>query len=201
MVRILIIVMVIFIIISGCGRKVDTSRVVATVNGEHITIDDLERQLEEMPPVYQEMFLEPANKEKLLARLIKERLLLQEAKKAGLHKRKDIQEKINALKEQILIQEIIKLNIMDKVTITDEEVKEYYEANKSKIRRYTKGKSFDEIRGKIKEIALQEKQDKAFERWIEELKSKATITKNLELLRTAEIKLPEQSIDDEDMEK
>ncbi|MDI6781075.1 MAG: SurA N-terminal domain-containing protein [bacterium] len=170
------------VIFSGCGQEENKSPVLATVNGEKITVADMNRQLEEMPPAYQEMFSDPVNKEKLVTRLVKERLLLQEAKKAKLDQREDIKKKIKAIKDQLLVQEVINLNVISKITISDKEVADYYKANKEKIQQYAKGKSFDEIKGQLKEIALQEKQNGCFEKWIKNLEDEAKITKNMEVL-------------------
>ncbi len=169
------------VIFSGCGQG-DKSPVLATVNGEKITVADMNKQLEEMPPAYQEMFSDPMNKEKLVTRLVKERLLLQEAKKAKLEQREDIKKKIKAIKDQLLVQEVINLNVISKITISDKEVADYYKANKEKIQQYAVGKSFNEIKGQLKEIALQEKQNSSFERWIKRLEDEAKIVKNMEVL-------------------
>ncbi|MEK7812474.1 MAG: SurA N-terminal domain-containing protein [Candidatus Desantisbacteria bacterium] len=166
------------VVFSGCGQEGHKSAVLATVNGEKITVADMDRQLEEMPPAYKEMFADPANREKLLTRLIKEKLLLQEAKKAKLEQREDIQKKIKAIKDQLLVQEVINLNIISKITISDKEVSDYYKANEEKIQQYAKGKSFNEIKGQLKEIVIQEKQNNHFEKWIKDLENKAKIVKN-----------------------
>jgi hypothetical protein len=171
------------VVFSGCGQEGDNkSPVLATVNGEKITVADMNRQLEEMPPAYQEMFSDPVNKEKLVTRLVKERLLLQEAKKAKLEQREDIKKKIKAIKDQLLVQEVINLNVISKITISDKEVADYYKANEEKIQQYAKGKSFNEIKGQLKEIALQEKQNSHFEKWIKKLEDEAKIVKNMEVL-------------------
>ena len=170
------------VVFSGCGQEGHKSAVLATVNGEKITVADMDRQLEEMPPAYKEMFADPANREKLLARLIKEKLLLQEAKRAKLEQREDIQKKIKAIKDQLLVQEVINLNVISKITISDKEVADYYKANEEKIQQYAKGKSFNEIKGQLKEIALQEKQNGYFEKWIKKLEDEAKIVKNMEVL-------------------
>ena len=175
-------VMGVCVVFSGCGQGGHKSPVLATVNGEKITVADMNRQLEEMPPAYQEMFSDPINKEKLVTRLVKERLLLQEAKKAKLEQREDIKKKIKAIKDQLLVQEVINLNVISKITISDKEVADYYKANEEKIQQYAKGKSFNEIKGQLKEIALQEKQNGYFEKWIKKLEDEAKIVKNMEVL-------------------
>lgn len=180
------------VIFSGCGQQGNKSPVIATVNGEKITAADMDKQMEEMPPAYREMFADPANKEKLLTRLIKERILLQEAKKAKIGQRPDIQEKIKAMNNQLMVQEVIKLNIIEKITITDKEVADYYKANEEKIQQYAQGKSFNEIKGQLKEIALQDKQNGYFEKWVAGLEKQAKITKNLELLKPPKTEIAPQ---------
>lgn len=95
----------IILIFAGCGENV-----VATVNGEKITRDQLTLQVNELKSSYEQQGIDFTgdNGAKMLASLEKDtleqmietRIMLQEAKKIGKLGAPDVQEKIKPLKEQ-----------------------------------------------------------------------------------------------------
>lgn len=170
---------------SGCWTK---SPILAKVKGETITLKEFENQFQKIPPAYRVMFVTPEQKEKLLDRMITEKLMIQEAIKEGLHRNKEIQEKLKMVKNQILIEELIKIKIYDKISVSDEETKKFYDAHQEELTRLFKGKGFDEIKQDVKQFMQRDdtKTRLMFEGWIEKLKKEANITKNLALLGTIE---------------
>lgn len=95
----------IILIFAGCGENV-----VATVNGEKITQDQLTLQVNELKSSYEQQGIDFTgdNGQKTLASLEKDtleqmietRIMLQEARKIGKLEAPDVQEKIKPLKEQ-----------------------------------------------------------------------------------------------------
>ncbi|MEW6095957.1 MAG: SurA N-terminal domain-containing protein [bacterium] len=166
---------------SGCGTK---SPILAKVRGESITIKEFEAQLQKLPSAYRAMFITREQKEKLLDQMIMEKLMVQEAIKEGLHRNKEIQQKLKWVKNQMLIEELIKIKVYDKVSVSDEEAKKFYDIHQKELHRLFKGKTFDEIKQKVKQIMLRDdaKTRLMFNSWIEGLKKEAKITKNLALL-------------------
>lgn len=84
-------------------------------------------------------------KEKLLENMLKERILVQRARQIGLEEdenvssqiksaieqiRKEREEKIKINTQQALIDAVMKVEVYDKVKLTEEEITEYYEENK-----------------------------------------------------------------------
>lgn len=84
-------------------------------------------------------------KEKLLENMLKERILVQRAQEIGLEKdekvssqiktvieqvRKEREEKIKISTQQALVDEVMKVEIYDKVKLGEEEIAEYYKENK-----------------------------------------------------------------------
>ena len=95
----------IILIFAGCGENV-----VATVNGEKITRDELTLQVNELKESYEQQGLDfnsdegktmQASLEKdMLEQMIETKIMLQEAKKIGKLEAQDVQERIKPLKEQ-----------------------------------------------------------------------------------------------------
>ncbi len=165
----------------GCGTK---SPILAKVRGESITLKEFEEQLGKLPPAYQSMFIIPEQKEKLLDQMITEKLLVQEAIKKGLHRKKEIQEKLKWIKNQMIVEELVKIKVYDEVTVSDEDAKKFYDANQKDLSRLFKGKAFDEVKQDVKQLMQRDdtRSRLVFKKWIEGLKKEANITKNLALL-------------------
>ena len=95
--------------------------------GEHIiTLGEFNQLWEEVPEEYKLQL----DKSMVLDQMISEKLLIQEAKDMGLEEDKDILEQIKKMTEQILAQALIEREILDKISVNDEEVLDYYEQNK-----------------------------------------------------------------------
>ena len=95
--------------------------------GEHtITLGEFNQLWEEVPEEYKLQL----DKSMVLDQMISEILLIQEAKDTGLEEDKDILEQIKKMTEQIVVQALIEREILNKITVNDEEVLEYYEQNK-----------------------------------------------------------------------
>lgn len=181
-----IIVFCLLFLTSGCGG--DKSPVLAKVRGENITLKDFEDQIRSLPPAYRSMVLTPAEKKEILERMITEKLLIQEAIKERLHCKSEFQEKLKWLKNQMLIEEMIKTKVYDKISVSDEEAKEFYNAHEKAIASLFKGKPFEEIKQDVKQLMRKDdvKARAMFMEWIEKLKKDANVTKNLALLEKSE---------------
>lgn len=100
--------------------------ILATFSGQTITLGEFNQLWEEVPEDYKLQL----DKSMVLDQMISEKLLIQEAKNMGLEKDKDVFEQIKKMTEQILVQALIEKEILDKITVNDEEISEYYEQNK-----------------------------------------------------------------------
>lgn len=163
--------------------------ILAKVNGRIITSEALDRELATLPVQYKRIFEE--DKEEFLNQLITKEILLQEAERQGLENEKEVREKIEADKEhrkEILIQELIQ-GITGEVEVSQKEIRKLYGELKSEM----PGKSFQEVKAQLKVYLLQQRRKEKLEARIEELKSKAKITRNEEWLkaqRMAKMKNP-----------
>ncbi len=111
---------------SGQPESVEP-KIVAEVNGEPIYLEDLQRIWNNLPEPYRVQF--PGGMRDLLEQFIRQLLLVQEAKKVGLESDPEVLKQLEELKKQVLIREIIKREIIDKVQVSEEEVQREYNAN------------------------------------------------------------------------
>ncbi len=103
--------------------------VVAEVNGEPIYLEDVQEIWDTLPEVYRIQF--PGGIQDILEQLIRETLLVQQAQKLGLENDPVILEQLEQIKRQLLVTELIKREIVDKVQVSDEEIEKEYTSNPS----------------------------------------------------------------------
>ncbi|MBZ4683813.1 MAG: peptidyl-prolyl cis-trans isomerase [Fusobacteriaceae bacterium] len=104
--------------------------VLAKVGDEFITEDEVEMVLKSIPEQYKDYYSSEEGKAEILKELVEQKLIKKEAEKLGLDNDEELQKEINLYKERLLINSYINKNIIEKVDVTDDEVKAYYETNK-----------------------------------------------------------------------
>ncbi len=103
--------------------------VIAEVNGEPIYLEELYEAWESMPEAYRKQF--PRGFRDLLEQWIRQYLLEQAARESGLHKEPCVERKIEHLTRQVLVQEFIDREVMEKVEVSEEKIESEYLANPS----------------------------------------------------------------------
>jgi len=113
----------------GAGEAPDPGRVVAKVNGVDITyaqfkahLDRLERDQRPIPP---ERYGE------ILRALVQQEILTQRAVTEGIDKDPAVISRLDQVRRNILIEEMIKRRVVPQISVTEEEVRKAYEDNKS----------------------------------------------------------------------
>jgi peptidyl-prolyl cis-trans isomerase C len=201
-------VLALAVALAGCSKGSD-SAAVAKVNGTTITAADFKKQLEELnPQLQQAVAMDPAARKEFLENQILTELLVQEAKKQGLDKedaykksmemhkkeaednKKKIDQRLQDIARYELLNSVLKKEVGDKISQmpapTDKEVRDYYSANKDRIRAALgKQVSLKEIEPRIKAILVQEKQSKLSLDYAKGLKAKASVTVDDKALEAA----------------
>ncbi|NLJ50502.1 MAG: hypothetical protein GX428_13115 [Candidatus Atribacteria bacterium] len=101
--------------------------VIAEVNGEPVYLEELKEIWDTMPENYRAQF--PGGFKDLLEQWIRQVLLVQEAKKLGLADDPEVKKKIEDVAKQIMIQEFVTREIIEKIVISDEEIEKEYSSN------------------------------------------------------------------------
>lgn len=170
----------------------ESSMIAIIVNDDFITTDELDTLYERLPP---ELMLS-LTKEDLLEQLIDRKILLQEGKKQNIIvTEEEIDEVINNLKiqfpteeiffdvlkqqnmelsglkeqirEQLLISNLLE-GIIGRPNVTDSEIEEFYNENPVNV-------SLEDVRERIKEILVLQKQQAEYEKYIEDLRANSEI--------------------------
>ena len=104
------------------------NKILATVNKSVITEKDIKRSLSRFPQETQEHYKTEEGKKQFLDQMINFELIYNYALDSDMENDPDYIEQVKLIEKDVLIQIGVK-NIMADVDITEEEIKNYYEAN------------------------------------------------------------------------
>jgi thioredoxin 1 len=172
-------------------------QILAQVNGEKITVEQFNKELEKVESPFKEMFKE--DPQPFLENIIVQRLLLQEAKKQGLTapvKTYKDTAKDSKSPEDALIEDLIKKKFSAPPTVTKEEIKTVY----SQLRDRLGGKSLEQAAPDIEALIRESKRQEEIKQFIAELRSGASVEIDQIRLKKIAAKPPESNTE-EDLKK
>lgn len=119
--------------LTGCGTKPSgQDKVLATVADKFITVKDFKYKLSRLPSYYKSVA--DRNKKTLLNDMIVESLFLEESVRKGLDRDKEIREVLNEAKKKIIMAKFVKTEVDDKVTVSEDEIKKFYDEHKEEFK-------------------------------------------------------------------
>ena len=163
---------------NGRGRKGAGPEVVAVVGSDEITTDDLMKALERLPYNQKKTYLSsPEKMSELLDTYINQKVLYTEAVRRGIDRRKDVVEKTENFRKQVIGQTFGQ-EILKTLKVSDNEIEDYYGQHKNEYEQIGVSEIFiksDPENGITNEAALAEAQEvseraKAGEDWEELVK-------------------------------
>lgn len=122
------------LLVISCAKK-DDGKVLATIDGDKITLQEFNKELDKIPMNMKMLVASESGKKNYLDRLVVKKLLLKEAAKAKIESEKDFQERVNDIKEQLLIETLLKKKITADTQMSEDDVKKYYEDHKEEFRK------------------------------------------------------------------
>ncbi len=105
----------------------------ARIDDNVITEDEFIKEFKSLPVHIQAMLNSSEGKRKLLDNLIARRVLVSEAKRLKLDEEKEVQETFDQLKNNILIDTLLKREVEDKVQVKDKDLLNYYRAHEKEF--------------------------------------------------------------------
>ena len=111
------------------AKPVTGKGVVATVEGNTITLDDVQARIKTFPAQYAEAFQNKENRIKVLEQLIDEKVLLVSAKKSGLQNSAEYKKQLEAFQDQLLFNILLAETVDKQVSVTDAEVQAFFTKN------------------------------------------------------------------------
>jgi peptidyl-prolyl cis-trans isomerase C len=131
--KLFICLLLLFFVVS-CAKK-ESGTVLATIDGDDISLQEFNKELDKIPANMKMLVATQTGKKNYLDRLIIKRLLLKEAKKEKVETEKEFQDRLSDIKDQLLIESVLKKKITADAKITDEDLKKYYDANKESFKK------------------------------------------------------------------
>ena len=163
---VLMVIMSLPLWVGGCGKGPKT--VVAEVNGQRITVKDIQDELARIPanmrPVYEQ------NPEEVLDQLISLTLLLQEAKLKGVMEAVELRD-LGKPFVQAGIRRFLEPELKD-VKVTDQEVAVFYQRNRDQVG----GKPLSQVREALRRMLLELKKQEKVKELVAKLRATAAIT-------------------------
>jgi len=109
------------------------AKVFATVGNETITQADIDAKTSMLPPQFRARYETADGKKKLVDQLTKMSLLSQEARRLNLDKKEEVAKRIKEIADNLIIQELIKQEVIDKVKVDDADLDKYYKEHKQEF--------------------------------------------------------------------
>ncbi|MBQ2219330.1 MAG: peptidylprolyl isomerase [Elusimicrobia bacterium] len=127
------------LVLGACKQKGD---VIAKVGNDAITSEDFSERLMSAPPAYQAYINTEPGKKQFIDLLVREKLILESAKQAGVDKREEYKNSIQDFKDEqkkqlkdyedgLMIEMYIKEVQENMISATDDEINKYYEEHKT----------------------------------------------------------------------
>lgn len=110
-----------------------TDKVLAVVGKEKIMQSDILGKIAMMPPQFRSRYESEEAKKQLLDQIIKYNLLAQEARRLGINKKPEIKNRVEEIVNNIIIQELTKQEVADRIKVEAKEIEAYYNANPDKF--------------------------------------------------------------------
>jgi len=108
----------------------DSDVVLVRIGNDTITPRDLANRLQELPEQYRAQYTTPDGKQKLLDRLVEEKVWIRDADANGVTRRPDVIRQIEASKRDLLIRTWVNEVMAKNAPPSDSEAKVYYDAHK-----------------------------------------------------------------------
>jgi thioredoxin 1 len=168
------------------------AKVLATVNGEKITVDHFNQEIAKVKEPNRGIIKEdPA---KLLETMIMRKLILQEAKKQGLLPSEEKKgPEGSASSEEAVVKEFLEKRFSSVPTVSREEVESFYEIYKDRM----EGRPLEQVAPTIEQIIRQGKQQEQVERFIGDLRKSARIEINQDRLQEIAAKPPDSNTEED----
>jgi len=115
---------------AGCAKKAD---LVAKVGDREITVDDFQSEFTGQKQTYPSYETELEQRKEFLNGLVDQKLFLLGAYEKGLDTNREIRTLIEQQQGKFLLDQLYKMEIVDKVSVTDEQVREWYDHSGEEI--------------------------------------------------------------------
>ena len=114
-------------IFSGCSQKAPSESLLAEFDNQGVTLVEFDKEVSELSGRDKRKYEGKEGLAEYLALMAESRMLLEVAKEQGLDKDGEMVRQIEDYKNQLLVKELVKREVDDKVVVTDADLNKYYE--------------------------------------------------------------------------
>jgi parvulin-like peptidyl-prolyl isomerase len=129
-----VVLLLILLPLFACSKKQEGTTV-ATIDGEKVTLQEFNAELDKIPMNMKMMVASQSGKRDFLDRLVVKKLLIKEAKKDKIEKEKEFQDRMNDIREQLIIESLLKKKVTAETQFKDEDLQKYYDAHKEEFKK------------------------------------------------------------------
>ncbi len=129
-----LICLIAFLFVFSCAKK-DNGKVLVKIDNDTITLEEFNKELDKIPMNMKMLVATQSGKKTYLDRLIMKKLLLGEAAKSKIESEAEFQNRLVDIKEQLLIESLLKKKVAADSQLTDDDMKKYYDSNKEKFKK------------------------------------------------------------------
>jgi len=105
-----------------------TGEVIASYKGRTLTSDQITQEFERLPAPSRTYLAAPERKRQFVENLVMNDLLFEEGQRAGYDRDPDVEHQVNDLRKRLVVQRVMR-QYQTPPTITDEQIRAYYDAN------------------------------------------------------------------------
>ncbi len=143
MFKIIIPVLLATLLLSACSKKKET---LAIVGNQKLSVEEYVQRIENAPPAYRKYLSSPQGQKQFMDLIIREKVVMSEAKKAGIGGTKEFKDNLSSFereikkrladfKENLLMELYLKKLHEQELNPTDADIKNYYEKNKNDFKK------------------------------------------------------------------
>jgi peptidyl-prolyl cis-trans isomerase C len=124
----------------ACNKPATTEQgksegtVLADVNGNVITTQDFKNEVDRLPPYLKPMVQSPEGKKELLDSMVVREIILEQAKKDGVDKSKEVAARLEDLRKRLIVETYLKKKVEQEAQVSDADLKKFYDENKDKFK-------------------------------------------------------------------
>ena len=104
--------------------------IIARFGDEEISMRDIDEQLEKLDEKTRNQYRDPQQKFMFFQQYLARKLLAKKASKMGYERDTDIQNRLDEIREQLMVDKMIQSQFKDKIQITPEDIQLFYQARK-----------------------------------------------------------------------
>jgi len=147
--------------------------VVAKVGEREITLSEVEREMQKLPPAFQSEFVTPEKKLEFIRQFVGMELLYKSAIRRGIDRQPEIMAQYADLKRQLVLDEILKTDVLAKIEMSEANLDLFYQAHKTDI---FEDKPKEEVLGRLQQEYMRLKQREKYAEIIDNLIAAEPVT-------------------------